>query len=78
MDNLSTIEQFALAKFPQGQIDGITYEDYFGEIAWVTTPDKSTHAVSTRMMMLETESDRHSREIARIRKQIDKAIRSLR
>lgn len=74
INSLSTVEQFALAKYPSGKIDGITFEDYFGEIVWVTTPDKSTHAVSTRQMLLETEGSRHSKEMARIRKQIEKSI----
>lgn len=74
---LSTLEKFALAKYPNGQIDGITYEDYFGEIVWVTTTDKSTHAVSTRQMMVEAEGNRHSGVMKDIRKQIEKATRSI-
>lgn len=77
MTNLSTIEQYAIAKYPNGQIDGITYEDFFGEIVWVTTPDKSTHAVSTKQMLSEIEGYRHHKEMNRIRQQISKAIGAL-
>lgn len=77
MNNLSTIEQYALYKYPNGQIDGITYEDHFGEIVWVTTPDKTTHAVSTKMMISEIEGYRHHKEMNRIRQQISNAIGAL-
>lgn len=74
---LSTLERYALSLYPNGLIDGITYEPYFGEIVWITTPDKSSHAVSTRMMMVDAESNRHSKEMNNIRSSIQKAKESM-
>jgi hypothetical protein len=53
--NKMNIEQYALTKYPEGKIDGITYEDGFGKIVWITTRDKSTHVVSTKQMSFELE-----------------------
>jgi len=74
---MSTLEQYALSLYPNGLIDGLTYEDGFGFVVWITTPDHSTHAVSTKMMLVDAESNRHSKAMSSIRSQIASAMEAL-
>ena len=68
------LEEYALQKYPDGKIDGFSHEDYFGDIVWITTPDKSTHIVSQFSMLMELEGVRHSSEMAKIRSNINLAM----